>query len=279
VPPFQMLILSSRLLSTAVALSSDSTACRLLLVRHGETNFNADGRMQGRLESTLTEAGHAQALAVGKWLAHADISTSIGQVFVSPRKRTRQTLAHVEAEHHRLNHGLPSASVRSGLREIELTAWEGQSKSDLRDSRGNSDAERWAQWKAHPDGFVFEEDGHSPLGDLKRRAKEEWAALVDGTPMGTTSLVVAHGAFNRALMQTALGLPVDDIGFRDDRFAFDNCATVELLWQAGTTNISAWRKRYPSKTQWFTRQEELERRAMLTRAVGDADQIYRKSEL
>merc|ERR1719201_454712 len=42
---------------------------RALLVRHGETDFNAEGKIQGTLESVLTEAGRSQAQGLGAWLA------------------------------------------------------------------------------------------------------------------------------------------------------------------------------------------------------------------
>ena len=241
------------------ALTGTATAsCRLLLVRHGETNYNADGRIQGRLESELTELGHSQARAVGTWLSTAEGGT-VDQVFVSPRKRTLQTLDNIRQD----AAALPQASVRPGLREIELTMWEGQFRSDLRDAQGNSDAARWAQWKANPSEFVFVEDAHSPLGDLKRRAADEWASLLASTPADSRSLIVAHGAFNRVFMLTALGLPVDDVGFRDDHFAFVNCAAVELRWVPGAVHASAWRRRYPAESPWTTREEEVARvRAM-----------------
>ena len=248
-------LLLTRAIVGVTALASDATSsCRLLLVRHGETNFNFDGRLQGRLESELTENGHSQATKLGEWLAIAE-SASIDRVFVSPRKRTQQTLARIADEHPTL----PHATSRADLREIELTVWEGQFKSVPQ----QSDAERWARWKAHPNGFVFEEDGHSPLGDVKRRASEEWRALVSATSVGSTSLIVAHGAFNRVFLLTALGLPVDDFGFRDVHkwFEFENCALVELLWTPGAEHASAWRRRYPAEGEWMTREQELERRA------------------
>ena len=137
--------------------------------------------------------------------------------------------------------------------------WEGQYRSDI---MNGPDGERWARWKAHPDGFRFSEDGHSPLGDLRNRALDEWSELVFATPKGSTTLVVAHGAFNRAFLLTALGLPVDDFGFRDEAkwFEFDNCALVELKWQPGSGRATAWRKRYPYESVWVTREQELERR-------------------
>lgn len=234
-----------------------SSRCRLLLVRHGETNFNADGRLQGRLESELTPKGHEQALALGRWLAANEAST-VSQSFVSARHRTQQTLSNVETHAQ-----LPPAEVRWGLREIELTMWEGQYRTELRDATGKSDAERWAEWKRSPASFVFAEDGHSPLGDLKRRASEEWTALLAATPAGSTSLVVAHGAFNRVFLLTALGLPVDDYGFRDEakRFDMQNCAVIEVEWTPGSDVANAWRQRYPTETPWATRAEEEERRA------------------
>jgi broad specificity phosphatase PhoE len=233
---------------------ADSNASRLLLVRHGETNFNADGRLQGRLESELTENGHAQAAKLGEWIAKEE-AEKITAVFVSPKKRTRDTLSEIISK----NPNLPEAEVRDDLREIELTVWEGQYKADI---ASGPDAERWAQWKEHPDGFQFSEDGHSPLGDLTDRAREEWSELVFATPKGSTSLVVAHGAFNRVFLLTALGLPVDDFGFRDEAkwFEFQNCACVELKWQPGAGHATAWRMRYPYESVWQTREQELARR-------------------
>ena len=77
-----------------------------------------------------------QATSLGAWLATEE--PLITRVFVSPRRRTRQTLANLEAQHA----GLPPAEARPGLREIELTVWEGQYRSDLRDAEGRPDLER-----------------------------------------------------------------------------------------------------------------------------------------
>lgn len=235
------------------AAASAPASCRLLLVRHGETNYNAAGRIQGRLESELTQTGLEQAEKLGAWVDASSEALAVDRVFVSPKRRTRQTLAGIESAQRA---PLPAAEVRPGLREIELTVWEGSLRSDLAESDP-----RWEQWKARPDGFSFEEDGHAPLTDLKRRAAEEWAALVAATPGGSTSLVVAHGAFNRVLVQTALGLPVDDFGFKDGHYAFENCALVELRWEAGQAHASAWRKRYPAPSEWRSREAEEVRRA------------------
>jgi len=263
----------TRAVAVLAGVHAQARSSRILLVRHGETNFNADGRLQGRLESELTTTGHSQAQELGAWLSAAMSSGEevVDRVYVSPRRRTRQTLANIE-EHAT---GLPRSKQRAGLREIELTMWEGQHRGRLMDANGNDDSARWAQWKAQPSSFVFAEDDHAPLADLKRRAKEEWAELSAATTSGTTSLVVAHGAFNKVFMLTALGLPVDDWGFADDRFAFDNCATVELQFEPGAAHASAWRKRYPAESPWMSREEEVQHRI---RAEHDSELQTTKSK-
>ena len=55
----------SALAASASAEQFVARPCSVLLVRHGETTFNAEGRLQGRLESVLTDAGHAQAQELG----------------------------------------------------------------------------------------------------------------------------------------------------------------------------------------------------------------------
>ena len=262
------------LLLLGLTATETATTCRLLLVRHGETDYNKEGRLQGRLESVLSPKGQGQARKLGEWFKQS--GEKIDSVFVSSRMRARQTLVNIK----NLNMDLPGAEVREGLREIELTVWEGQLKNDIRNGDGEPDTERWQQWKAHPDGFVFEEDGHSPLGDLTRRAEEEWKAMVDEATVGTTTLVVAHGAFNRVFMQVALGLAVDDVGFHDERFDFENCATVELEWEPGQTLATRWRKRYPTEWSgdaWSTREAEHERRAEIM--AGRAERGESKQEL
>ena len=126
-------------LRAALATSAEQQAPRrVLLVRHGETNFNAAGRIQGTLESQLTEAGHSQARRVGEWLAASQIP--IDHVVVSPKARTLATLDEIEAAFATAGAGpLPKRLVRFDLREIELTSWEGQYRKDIQ----REDAAAW----------------------------------------------------------------------------------------------------------------------------------------
>ena len=62
----------------------------LVLVRHGRTRVNAEGRLQGRIDEPLDEVGDAQAAAIGRALGRVD------QVITSPLLRARGTAAHVD---------------------------------------------------------------------------------------------------------------------------------------------------------------------------------------
>ena len=189
--------------AAALATSAEpATRSRVLLVRHGETDFNKAARIQGTLESELTEAGRAQARELGSWLA-ASNAGAIDRVVCSPKARTRATLDEIEASFAATGAtALPERMLRFDLRELELTDWEGRYRKDI-EAR---DPAEYHAWKSQPASFVFP-SGHAPLPALWARTKTEWAHLRDSTPAGTTTLVVAHGAFNRAFLGRVFGLP------------------------------------------------------------------------
>mmetsp|Transcript_2836 Transcript_2836/g.5906 ORF Transcript_2836/g.5906 Transcript_2836/m.5906 type:complete len:327 (-) Transcript_2836:224-1204(-) len=284
-------------LSSRSSIASSAFAphvARFLIVRHGETDYNSDGRVQGTLESQLTSRGQMQATELGRWLARNE--PSIGRVVVSPKKRTRETLAGITAEHQALSGVereaavLVPVDVRPGLREIELTAWEGRMRGDITAAdtasadMPDADGARWNRWKADPMSFVFREDGHAPFRCLWERAGGEWQSLLDEATAAAAAtdsegkgaqteipptLVVAHGAFNRALLLQSLGLP--QVSWRDDKdhFVFDNCECVEIQWRpsldgagvGGSSCAVQWRRRYPQESKWRTSDEEVQRAA------------------
>ena len=105
------------------ALQPSPAAHRFLLARHGETNFNAEGRIQGTLDaSMLTNRGHQQAKGLGAYVAENE-AERIAHVWVSPMRRARQTLEAVEAACAAAGVALPAATARDDLREIELHHW------------------------------------------------------------------------------------------------------------------------------------------------------------
>jgi broad specificity phosphatase PhoE len=235
---------------------------RVIFVRHGETDFNLAGKIQGTLESQLTEKGHEQARRVGAFLA-SEYAGSIDRVLCSPKARTMATLDDIEAAFAAAGVALPERLVRRDLREIELTGWEGQCKKDIQ----REDAAAWKAWKEAPADFVFP-SGFAPVPDLWERVSSEWQYLLDSTPPGTTTLVVAHGAFNRTFLALACGLPISEyIDSDDGRFGFSNCGCAEVEWTQATLDAAAeaaaeaeglrWRRAYPQPGHWSSREEEL----------------------
>ena len=138
-------------ITLTMALEPPQNAQRFLIARHGETNFNAEGRIQGTLDtSVLTARGVRQAEELGCYIADEELAR-ISKVWVSPMRRARQTLDCIEAA----CGTLPAAVVRDDLREIELHTWEGKLKSEVMDTG-------WARWKADPASFIMD-DGARPL--------------------------------------------------------------------------------------------------------------------
>ncbi|MDQ2088404.1 histidine phosphatase family protein [Marimonas arenosa] len=101
-----------------------STHPPLFLLRHGQTDWNRDRRIQGQMESQLTELGRGHATRQGEILAGLDLPEGIA-AFCSPQRRTRQTaeiaLGAVELD--------PMYDDR--LKEVYLGSWEGHLRADL----------------------------------------------------------------------------------------------------------------------------------------------------
>src|SRR5258708_4780559 len=109
---------------------------RLILVRHGETLYNAQKRLTGQSDVPLSPLGRRQIAALGKALAAEPLDV----IGASDLMRTRVT-AEAIARHH----GLP-VSADPNLRELALGEWEGQTSAEVL----VRDAERMAQWQADP---------------------------------------------------------------------------------------------------------------------------------
>jgi broad specificity phosphatase PhoE len=169
------------------------------LVRHGETEWNADARMQGRLDSRLSAIGRAQAARTGEVMARLGVD----HVFASPLGRVRETLA-LFAPH------LPIAPVFDDrLMEWSAGAWAGRRYADL---RIEASAE-FAAWEA--DRYRVRAPGGENFADLERRAR---AFFADAAAVPHERIaVVAHGFMNRALAACLLALSPDEtLAIRQD---------------------------------------------------------------
>ena len=94
---------------------------RAYLVRHAQTTWNAENRIQGHSDPPLSALGLAQAQRVGAWCA----ARPMAALYTSHLQRSRQTAEAIARQT-----GL-SASVHRGLAEIQLGAWEGLMPDDV----------------------------------------------------------------------------------------------------------------------------------------------------
>jgi broad specificity phosphatase PhoE len=159
----------------------------IVLVRHGQTAVNAEGRLQGRIDAPLTDLGRLQAAAVGASLADLDVA----RVVVSPLLRARQT---VEA------FGLPATvavDVDERWIELDYGAWDGQPLRSM-------PVEAWDTWRSDPS---FSPPGGESLAALGERVAAACADLAAaGECRDRDVVVVSHVSPIKAAVAWALGV-------------------------------------------------------------------------
>jgi probable phosphoglycerate mutase len=164
---------------------------RLLLVRHGETDWNRQGRFQGQIDIPLNATGLAQAESARRFLADVPIQ----RAYSSAMARPRQTAEVILGSHP----GVPLATSR-GLLEIGHGLWEGRLESEI--------AEGWpgllADWKRAPETVQMPQG--ETIQDVWDRSLATWSAIAGGLEDRETALVVAHDAVNKTILCSLLGL-------------------------------------------------------------------------
>jgi len=158
----------------------------LLLVRHGETDWNRDGRWQGHSDTPLNDAGRAQARQLAAELADVDV------IYSSDLARARET-AEILAEPNGLE-----VQLDPRLRERSFGAWEGMTAAEIEVEFADEHA-RWMAGEA-PGAADAE-----PFADFGARV-EEFVEDVLADHAGETVLIVGHGGSIRVIHALAQGL-------------------------------------------------------------------------
>ena len=174
-------------------------ALSLYLLRHGETEASQSGGYCGRLDSDLTESGHAMA----KDFAEAYKDHPFVAVYASPLRRARAT-----AEPLCRATGL-EMKLRDGLRELDYGQWEGMTP-DTVNREFREDYMLWladAGWNSPTGGERGVDVGHRSLAVLEE---------IQRTHKDGDVLVVSHKATIRILLCNLMGI---DIGRYRDRVA------------------------------------------------------------
>jgi len=171
----------------------------ILLVRHGETEWNLQRRVQGRFDSPLTERGVAQAHAIGELVRRLP-DAAVARIVASPLGRARRT-AEIIAGH--LGARL---IIDDRLREISVGSWDGLTYRDIEMcSPGVFDGDGRHEWYFRaPDGDTYEAFTARIAEWL---AEAAGARLLIAVTHGIVSRV-ARGLYARLPRATALTLPV-----------------------------------------------------------------------
>ncbi|CAG2086145.1 putative phosphoglycerate mutase [Xanthomonas arboricola] len=166
---------------------------RILLARHGETPWNAEGRYQGQIDIPLSPVGEGQAAALGARLQSLEITRAVA----SPLSRAQAT-ARLALGSNREN----LLQTDADLQEIAHGEWEGLLASEINDK----DPARLRAWRDEPDTVLM--PGGESLRQVLDRSWRGLARAAEGLGAADTLLVVAHDAVNRVILCKILGLPL-----------------------------------------------------------------------
>ena len=166
---------------------------RILLARHGETPWNAEGRYQGQIDIPLSPVGESQANALGERLR----GLAIDRAVASPLSRARRT-----AELALGAERAPMLALDPDLQEIAHGEWEGLLAAEI----GEKDPARLRAWREEPDTVLM--PGGESLRQVLDRSWRGLSRAAEGLGGDDTLLLVAHDAVNRVLLCRILGLPI-----------------------------------------------------------------------
>jgi probable phosphoglycerate mutase len=166
----------------------------IYLLRHGETGWNLEGRLQGRLDSSLTEMGRRQAQQLGDLLASQFPETTLPPFQVSPLGRAQETANLMRARHGTTGHATTSFVTEPRLTEVSFGDWEGLTFDDIEND--------WADLiDAYDDlDWLFEAPAGEGFDDALTRV-DSW--LQD---QSATTVAITHGLTAQVICGAYLGL-------------------------------------------------------------------------
>ena len=185
---------------------------RLIMIRHGETNWNVENRKQGRNDQPLNAKGEIQAKLVADYVKS---KYQIEHVWTSPLKRCSDTAALFS---------LP-VSTSDLLIEIDYGEWEGMLQSDI-DKNYPIQEQHNPVWREAPGG---EQKSNLPIRG-HRWIKESMINDQHGD-----IVLVGHGGSMKGLLVALLELP----DYAMDIFQIDNCSVTTVEIRKGVNLLTA----------------------------------------
>ena len=184
----------------------------IVLVRHGETDWNRENRFQGHVDTPLNEAGRAQARVLALELE----GETFHAVYSSPLLRAHET-ALILAQRHRL-----SVERNDALMEVDVGSWSGLTRTEV-EARFPHGFHRWLEYgHGWDDGESYDELGDRVVSGLVRIAAAHPDDIV---------VVVTHGGPIRSALAAADGVPFDEA--RRSIHVIGNCAVLTLAVRDG----------------------------------------------
>jgi broad specificity phosphatase PhoE len=184
----------------------------IVFVRHGETDWNRQGLIQGSVDTELNERGHAQSKAVAELFAFRKSEWRDFQIIASPQMRAMQTARYIVDAM-----GKTLDGVEPRVRELGFGIWEGKPFWELKAS---------PVYPAHPEErYFWRPEGGESYDDGVARVNE-WRAT-----LSRPTIVISHGAVGRCLMGAVTGLaPADIVNLKTPQGAYCRLVDGQIDW-------------------------------------------------
>ena len=184
--------------------SADVNVATILLVRHGQTEWNVQGRYQGQMDSPLTELGRQEARALGERLRKS--GDRIDSIWSSDLPRARNTAQEVAVALRKAHGGQPGLAYTvnedARLRERSFGILEGLTREECRKKHPNE------MRKFSSDGNYAISGGGESRATLVARTEAALMHIAEQN-RGKTCVVVTHGAVVSTFLRFLLGIPFD----------------------------------------------------------------------
>lgn len=182
----QRSLVAGLLAAAALVATAAQAQLNIYVVRHGQTDWNREGRIQGGTDNPLNSTGREQAATLGRTLADVRVDA----VYTSSHQRARQTAAVLE--------GRAPIVAMDELRERFFGKFEGAN---------DKDAAIVADWNKRRFTWGDDMEGGESLESQARRAEAALKQIREKHKDGGTIVIVGHGGINPLLVSLLLGVP------------------------------------------------------------------------
>ncbi len=162
---------------------------QVILIRHGQTDWNQEDIFRGRIDVKLNSEGMREAEIIGKALS----KVRIDDIYSSPLSRAYETAKCIASFHNK------EVVVQKEFIDIDFGVWQGLSKSEVKERYQKA----FSKWERKPERVKI--PGAESLDDVRNRTLAGVHAILSEYPEGIV-IIVSHGLINKVLLCAVLGL-------------------------------------------------------------------------